>query len=327
MEEILPNLYKIEIPLPQNPLGAINSYVVKSSERSLIIDTGMNQEKCARALLAGLKRLSVDLERADYFITHWHADHLAGVVNVASDTSAVHLSHVEASVIKSGRYENWERFPEFLRRNGFPETELQRVVKTYSSPKYRPTKMLDIRPVREGDEIVIGDYTFRCMETPGHSPGHMCLYEPGKKVFVSGDHILPGVTPIIALMSYEENPLREYLESLEKICNLDVKLTLPAHGNVLDNFKERVEELKQHHKIRTDEVLAILGNGEQSAFTVASQMTWDVAYQSWQRFPASQKWFACGEALAHLKYLEVAGKVRRKEQDGGIFFSLRQETV
>jgi glyoxylase-like metal-dependent hydrolase (beta-lactamase superfamily II) len=134
MEEILPNLYKIEVPLPKNPLRAINSYVLRSGERSLIIDTGMNQKECLSALSDNLNRLKVDLEQTNYFITHWHADHLAGVVNLATDSSAIYLDHIEASVIISGRYKYWERFSDFLKLNGFPENELQTVVKVYSSP-------------------------------------------------------------------------------------------------------------------------------------------------------------------------------------------------
>ena len=321
MEEILPNLYKIEVPLPKNPLRAINSYVLRSGERSLIIDTGMNQKECWSVLSDNLKRLKVDLEQTNYFITHWHADHLAGVVNLATDTSAIYLGHIEASVIMSGRYEHWERFSDFLRLNGFPENELQTVVKVYSSPKYRPTKRLDIHPLKDGEEIAIGNYSFKCIETPGHSPGHMCLYEPRKKIFISGDHILPEITPIISLMSYDENPLREYLRSLDKVYSLDVKLVLPAHGNVFERFEERIQELKQHHEMRADEVLSILKGDEQDAFKVASHMTWDVEYESWEKFPPSQKWFACGEDMAHLKYLEDEGKVQRKMQNQKFIFS------
>ena len=76
IEEILANLYKIEIPLPESPLKALNSYVIKNSERNLIIDTGWNQEECMNAMQTGLKELGVDLRKTDFFITHLHADHL-----------------------------------------------------------------------------------------------------------------------------------------------------------------------------------------------------------------------------------------------------------
>ena len=67
-EEILPSLYRIKVPLPGSPLKATNSYVIKGTERSLIIDTGW-REDCMRALVSGLKKCGVDLRQADFFIT------------------------------------------------------------------------------------------------------------------------------------------------------------------------------------------------------------------------------------------------------------------
>ncbi|MFC2052322.1 MBL fold metallo-hydrolase, partial [Chloroflexota bacterium] len=89
-KEILPNLYKIEVPLPRSPLQAINSYIIKAQGRSLIIDTGMNREECISVMSAGLKELAVDLETTDFFITHLHADHLGLVSYLATDNSTVY---------------------------------------------------------------------------------------------------------------------------------------------------------------------------------------------------------------------------------------------
>ncbi|GAI37601.1 unnamed protein product, partial [marine sediment metagenome] len=87
--------------------------------------------------------------------------------------------------------------------------------------KYSSKGYLDFYILKEGDAISIGDYLFKCIETPGHTPGHMCLYEPDKKIFISGDHILSDITPNISLFSNEENPLKEYLISLDKVYNFD----------------------------------------------------------------------------------------------------------
>jgi glyoxylase-like metal-dependent hydrolase (beta-lactamase superfamily II) len=84
MNEILPNLYCIKVPLPQNPLGFINSYVIKAKGRSLIIDTGMNQKECEDALHYGLNELGIDLKKADIFITHFHEDHIGLVPSLAT---------------------------------------------------------------------------------------------------------------------------------------------------------------------------------------------------------------------------------------------------
>ena len=177
---------------------------------------------------------------------------------------------------------------------------------------------------KDGDTISIGDYLFECIETPGHTEGHICLYEPSKKIFICGDHILVDITPNITLSAEERNPLKEYLMSLDKVYDLDVELVLPGHRSIFRDQKERIRELKQHHQTRLKEVISILGKGKQNAFQIASQMTWDIGYKSWDLFPPAQKWFAFGEALAHLKYLEEEGKVGWGMEKQGIMFSITQ---
>jgi glyoxylase-like metal-dependent hydrolase (beta-lactamase superfamily II) len=171
--------------------------------------------------------------------------------------------------------------------------------------------------------ISIGDYQFECIETPGHTPGHICLYEPGKKVFICGDHILFNITPNITLSSEERNPLKEYLMSLNKVYDLEVELVLPGHRSLFSNQKGRIQELKQHHQTRLEEVIHILAKGKRNAFQIASQMTWDIGYKSWDLFPPAQKLFAFGEALAHLKYLEEEGQVEREMEGEGLVFFTR----
>lgn len=326
MEETSRDMYNIRVPLPRNPLGFVNSYVIRGQQRSLIVDTGLNHGECREAMANGLNTLSIDLETTDFFLTHFHEDHIGLVPHLATDTSRIQLGKVEADMIIQYISEEsgspwWKRHSDFLRTRGFPESELPALIASHPDHGYEVRSRLNLRSLREGDAIDIGDYSFRCIETPGHSPGHMCLYEPEKRMFISGDHILGEITPIIALWSDEVNPLKDYLASLEKVSKLDVEYVLPGHGDILDNFKQRISELMNHHQCRGDEVLRILKEGVQDAFRIASQMTWDIP-ETWDQFPPSQRWFAFGEALAHLKYLEEEGKVRRQIQDQNIVFSL-----
>ncbi len=325
IEEILPNLYKIEIPLPRNPLRAINSYIIKDEGQSLIIDTGMNREECIKVMSAGLKELDIDLKRTDFFITHLHADHLGLVSSLATDTSTIYFNQPDADIIKPIKpSSHWEKSSDFADINGFPEDERKMAIDNHPGRRYSARGHLDFHILKEGDTVSIGDFSFRCIETPGHTMGHMCLYEPNKKLFFSGDHILIDITPNISLWSDDGNPLNEYLSSLDKVYNLDIKLVLPGHRSAFENCKERIEELKHHHQTRADEVLSILKKGTQNAFQVASQMTWDMDYESWELFPPSQKWFAFGEAVAHLKYLEEKGKVQKQKQGQGVIFSVKR---
>jgi glyoxylase-like metal-dependent hydrolase (beta-lactamase superfamily II) len=213
-------------------------------------------------------------------------------------------------------------FVNFARLNGFPEDELQAALHSHPGFKYRSKVHLAFHILKENDTISIGDYQFKCVETPGHTWGHMCLYEPNKKIFIAGDHILNDITPTIQLWSDEPNPLKEYLASLDKVYEFDIELVLPGHRGVFGNCKERIQELKYHHQNRLDEIISILEKGSQNAFQVASQMSWDIIYDSWDLFPVTQKWFAIGEAISHLKYLEERGVVQREMRGKKRVFSL-----
>jgi glyoxylase-like metal-dependent hydrolase (beta-lactamase superfamily II) len=319
-EEILPSLYRIKVPLPGSPLRATNSYVIKGTERSLIIDTGWNREECMTALVAGLKECSVNPRQADFFITHMHADHSGLVSTLAGEGARIYFGWADAEIIKSTAPEHWEEQLNFARKCGFPGEELEKAIRSHPGRRYSPNTSLNLCVSKDEDRINIGDYLFECIETPGHTEGHICLYEPNKKIFICGDHILVDITPNITLSSEERNPLKEYLMSLDKVYDLDVELVLPGHRSIFRNQKERIRELKQHHRTRLEEVLSILGKGKQNAFQIASQMTWDIGFKSWDIFPPAQKWFAFGEAMAHLKYLEEEGKVERQIEGQGLVF-------
>lgn len=318
-QEVLPNLFRIEIPLPNSPLKAINSYVIKGPERNLIIDTGMNREECMSAMQAGLQELSVDLNVSDFFITHMHIDHLGLVSSLATADSKIYFNGPE---VKDFNNPPWENQKYFAGLSGFPEDELQAAIEMHPAFKYAQKKAVDFKILKQDDVLHIGDYSFTCIETPGHTLGHMCLYESSKKVLVSGDHILGGITPNISLWDDDWNPLGVYLKSLDKVGLLDVELVLPGHREFNMTCNERIQELKLHHQERANEVLDILSKGDLNGYQVAALMTWDMTYKSWDMFPVSQKWFATGEAIAHLKYLEEEGKVRKETRQGKLVYTL-----
>jgi len=323
IEEILPSTYKIEIPLPKNPLKALNSYLIKGRERSLIIDTGMNRQECMREMSSCLGRLSVDLKKTDFFITHLHVDHIGLVGNLATNASKVYFNDLEASIVSPDRSEGHLRqISAIYKSHGFAGDELKKATTSHPAYLYGLKRHVDFCPLKEGDTIDIGDYSLKCIETPGHSPNHMCLYEANKKVLISGDHILSDITPNIALWPEMENPLKEYLASLEKVYALDVDLVLPGHRNICNDHRRRIRELQEHHQARLKEILSALEDGEKTAFQIAPWVSWDIDCSSWELFPPSQKWFALGETIAHLKYLEENRMIHRKTREQKIVFSL-----
>ncbi len=320
-EKVLPNLYRIEIPLPENPLRAINSYVILGLERNLIVDTGMNRKECMDAMCAGLEELGVDLNRTDFFITHLHVDHIGLVSRLITGSSRIYFSKIGAELMSSAP--DFDKFLRFGRANGFPENDLLAAVRDHPAHKYGWDSHLAFCTLKDKETLGIGEYTFTCVETPGHTRGHMCLHENSRKLFISGDHILDSITPHIEAWSDDSNPLKDYLASLDKVSGLGIELVLPGHGAVFTTCNERIQQLKDHHKKRAEELLSLLGEGSKNAYQVASRMSWDINYDSWELFPLFQKWFAVGEAVAHLKYLETNGLVQRKMGGDQILFSLK----
>ncbi|MHB8917775.1 MAG: MBL fold metallo-hydrolase [Desulfocucumaceae bacterium] len=323
IDQIMPDLYRIEIPLPGSPLKAINSYVIKTPDRSLIIDTGMNRKVCMEAISSGLGEIGVDLAMADFFITHMHADHSGLVSTLASDTSKIYCSQPDSAMIVPDVTPDNDWFKNMLQfalDNGIPEGVLQEALANHPGFKYSSSGRMNFSVVRDGDTIQAGDYLFRCVETPGHTYGHMCLYDPRRKMLVSGDHILDDITPNISLWTDDRNPLGEYLSSLDKVQELDVDFVLPGHRRLIRDCGKRIRELKEHHRVRARQVLAIVEKGGGNAYQVASQMSWDLTYDSWDLFPAPQKWFATGEAVSHLKYLEVEGLVKKEKSGRKVSF-------
>jgi len=323
IEEILPHLYRIRVPLPQSPLKTLNSYVIKAKGRFLIIDTGWNREECRRTMFSALERLNVDLSQTDFFITHIHADHLGLVATLATGTSRVYFNEPEAAIINAARPEKrWQNFGVIYQSHGFPKNELEEAMAHHPSRLYGLKHGFDFCLLRDDDILDMEDYSFQCIETPGHSPGHICLYEASKRILMSGDHLLGTITPNITFWPEMENPLKEYLASLEKVHPLDVAVVLPAHRDIFHNHRRRITELKKHHRARVNQILAALDGGDKTAFQIAPHVKWDVDYPSWELFPPAQKWFAIGETISHLKYLEDNHRVQRKTRDQQIVFSL-----
>lgn len=319
VEEIAADLFRIEIPLPGTPLKSLNSYVARSRDLNLIIDTGFNHPECRRAMKYGLKYLGINLWLTDFFITHLHADHFGQLSSFAKEgVASIYFNRPEAELIEGDL--GIGAMLQYAALCGFPEKDLRRGLSFHPGIKFGGKWKPDLKFLGEGDLIEVGDYEFRCVETPGHTKGHICLYEPHKKLLVAGDHLLVDISPNIQLWSDEENALQDYLGSLDKVYALEIDLVLPGHRRIFSHYRERILELKEHHQRRAEEVLKILEGGQKNAYEVAARMTWDIRFSSWDRLHVSQRWFATGEAISHLKYVQEQGLVQRVVENGKVYF-------
>jgi glyoxylase-like metal-dependent hydrolase (beta-lactamase superfamily II) len=323
VEQVLPNLYRAVIPLPRNPLKATNSYIITGGERNLIIDTGMNRVECKTAMLDALKQLEIDLQVTDFFVTHLHADHVGLVDELASKEATIYFNQPDAEILN--HKDLWQLVGSLAGRHGFPSELVNSAIDSHPGQRYSPVNPIGFTMVDEGDLVQCGSFKLQCIHTPGHTAGHTCLYEPQQKLFFSGDHILGDITPNISTWLDEDNPLADYFSSLDRVYAMDIKKVLPGHRSIISDCRGRIDELKEHHRQRLEEVKLILGKkGRGSAFEVAAEMTWDLVADSWDDFPLMQKWFATGEALAHICYLESKGFLKRSiTGDTMLFHSIK----
>jgi glyoxylase-like metal-dependent hydrolase (beta-lactamase superfamily II) len=166
-----------------------------------------------------------------------------------------------------------------------------------------------------GETLDFGFYRFEVYWTPGHSPGHVCFYERTQRVILTGDHVLPTITPNVSLHPQQlGNPLGDYLASLQRLEPLEVDDVLPAHEHDFKDLRGRLRGIVEHHHERLDEMLGIVGEGQRTAYEVASNVVWTIG--TFDTFSHWMRRAAISETLAHLEYAVQEGRARQLRGDG-----------
>jgi len=315
-----PDIFSIQVDLPQNPLRDLNVYVICTPEQDLLIDTGFNRYECCSALWSGVRELGLDLRKTSVFLTHLHSDHTGLAGDFAERGCPICMGRIDyeyLSGMMAGK--NLSEIEGLFRREGFPEEVLSRQGRENQGRRYGVKQMFPAQLVEDGATLWLGDLAVQCIHTPGHTPGHMALYLPQQQLLFSGDHILFDITPNISVWSGVADPLEDYLASLEKIRALPIQAAFPAHRHRGSDVYRRIDELQAHHKERLEEIgRAVEEHPGSTAYQIAGMISWSARGLGWEQFPPHQKWFAMGETLAHLCYLER--KQRLVRSDGGDVF-------
>ncbi len=320
IEEMLPGVLRLEVPLPRSPLKATNSYVVIDRERPLVIDTAFNRPECRDAFVSLLGEVGIDLDTVDYFVTHLHADHLGLAVSLARNGTTIYFNEPDMPLARPSD-EYWEWMGHVYETHGMPLSDSHIAMDRHPGRIYGPERDFPYTVVYDGDVLERGGYRLRCFQTRGHTPGHMCLLLEDLNVLFCGDHILGDITPNITMWTDVENPLGDYLQSLDATDRLNVDRALTGHRSMVADCGGRISELKRHHAVRCEEVLRALADGEKDAAQVTPLISWDLRYETWDDVHPVQKLFATGETIAHLQYLETQGSITSREVGGRVLFS------
>lgn len=328
--ELLPGVWRLPLPLRDSPLGHVNTYLVKSDDGYLLVDCGWDTADSLAALEGHLRALDIAIGDVRHLVvTHIHPDHY-GMAGRLRELSKADLSfhRLERLYIES-RYGDaddlLEEMHEWLRLNGTPANELDRLNFGSMGMLERVKIAFPDCTLDGGEEIPCGRFAFRVLWTPGHSTGHICLYDAGNKVLLSGDHVLPHITPSVGLhVRAASNPLADYLDSLRLVGKLEAELVLPGHGEPFHGLPERTQELLAHHQRRLDEIVGLLGGEPGHALTgyeIASRMAWS-RRRTWDDLSGFERRLAVTEALAHIELLHARGQVEKAYAEGAISYSV-----
>lgn len=320
-QQLAPGLWRLDIPLVGNPLKNLNSYLI-TGERNLLIDTGFNQPACKEAMDAQLREIGAELAQTDIFLTHLHSDHTGLSTYLHRPGRAVFISKTDAVRLEahSRGDELWRKTYADYVANGFTWEEMDWLWNSNPAKAATPEPLgRGYDTLEDGAVLEYGGRKLRCVLTPGHTPGHLCLYDGENEALFSGDHVLFHITPNICRWESSPDSLGDYLASLDRVKELAVKTVLPAHREETGDLRARAEELRGHHEARLAGARRIVeGAPGLTAYEIAGKMRWSIRARSWDDFPLTQKFFAVGEALSHLDWLELRGGVTRRAERGKI---------
>ena len=334
--EVAPGVLRMQLPVNMPGLGHVNCYALCDRNGVALVDPGLPGAESWSALTRRLASAGIPLDRVHTaIVTHSHPDHYGGSHQLRSETGAELLAHASFTARESAFLDDegeldllqmdvdelvdlWkERFTgtsvtPWGTPNEPPPDEAIRLWITSNrrtrGPRFRvpsPTIRLN-----DGDAVKLADREWFAVHTPGHTIDHLCLWDPQEGVLLSGDHVLPTITPHIAGSTELEDPLAAFFDSLERVGAFDnLNVCLPAHGHPFSDVAGRTQSICRHHVERLDVLRSAgdaLGSAPVEEFMKAlfSERVWGV--------------MAASETFAHLEHLRVIGEATSNRDASGL---------
>jgi glyoxylase-like metal-dependent hydrolase (beta-lactamase superfamily II) len=316
VERVRPGLWSVPVPIPINPLRYVLVYALEMGSGVALVDAGWDTADAWEALTAGLASIGAAVDNVEaVVVTHIHPDHYGLAGRVRAESGAwIGLHPADASLLRD-RYEDVDGLVASMRGLltvcGTPADRLPDLTEASMQVRSFVSMAPPDRLLGDGELLDLAGWDLRTIWTPGHSPGHLCLYSDERKVLLSGDHVLPRITPNISFHSQQvPNPLGDYLDSLDRLRLLEPEEVLPGHEYRFGGLAARIAEIERHHEARLREI-------EEELVRVPGATVWDLATslewsRPWDEMPAFLQRAANGETLAHLVLLERRGRVRRE---------------
>ncbi|GAA5050839.1 glyoxylase-like metal-dependent hydrolase (beta-lactamase superfamily II) [Thermocatellispora tengchongensis] len=312
----------------QVPMDAItaNCYLLADGGEGLLIDTAATEQADADhipALLAAAGVAPPGLRGV--LITHAHRDHVGHAAAVQRELGVPVLIHPAEKHTLDG-LATWcglsrDGLTGWLERRGVPGHRAAAIAATFAPEPGPPPAV--IRHVADGEELAVGSMRWRVLFTPGHTSGHICLYEPRRRLLLTGDHLLPpggGNAHVTVRPGSPPDPLAAYHESVRRVASLDVTLALPGHGDPVADVAALATRHLARHRRKLEETRAGLAAGPLTPYALALRLGWGRG--TLHDLPGKLQFLALGEVLARLARLRCAGAVRRTAGDGVAVYAL-----
>jgi glyoxylase-like metal-dependent hydrolase (beta-lactamase superfamily II) len=318
--EVGPGVVRFQLPIQMPGLGHVNTYALLDERGAAIVDPGMPGPLTWRTLGRRLRQLGVPMRHVHtVIVTHSHPDHFGSAGRLAREAGAELVTQSAFRTFRPGRdgpdqrdagagpvgnpfaTVPWGGRPPRPPRSRMMMFRVLRLAGQFVVPQ--PTIRLD-----DGDTIKLAGREWTALHTPGHTLDHLCLHDPEEGLLLSGDHVLPTITPHIAGMGAGPDPLSSYISSLRRVERLEnVQRVLPAHGHPFDDLAGRVKAIERHHGERLEQLRSV--SGALGAATVE-------AYSRELFRPARWGPMAESETYAHLEHLRLAGEAERHDHGG-----------
>lgn len=324
LQEVASGIFWLRMPLPFD-LDHINLYLLEDNQNGqdgyALIDTGIGTRKTEQLWDTLLDTLDKPITKV--IVTHLHPDHI-GMAGYLVDKFRVplYMSQAEyftARALSAGALgaSDWQD-DDYLMRCGM---SVEYVANAKQNRKDSKGMGQIIRPIplqfyrlQAGDSISIGKHEWQVYIGRGHSPEHVCLFNADTNILISGDHVLPGISPNIGVYSTEPeaNSLKLYLDTLPQFTQLpEGTLVLPSHKQPFYGLHSRVNDLISHHHAHLDSLRVFCEQGK------TIEQCLPVLFK--RKLSPQNMFFAIAEAFSHLNYLYFEGEFSREINDDGQF--------